>query len=185
MEPRHTAARYTYRLQVDPTTADWNPAAIDVPALVASPYNVAVLAEGTGYAWRVVTYDADLDNVTALAGTTMSFTTPVTFATSGTTAAPLPVLSWPSGGPICLHAHGDAFVLRHHVGGGAHLRCALPQHHRQRGLSDRGRRERRCGAGYRVDGDAVRDALAHRRQDVRLVGTGVQDVEWPVLGLGN
>jgi uncharacterized delta-60 repeat protein len=96
--PGTTNSRYTYRLQVDQSPPDWLSLAANSGVVAASPYTVALLTEGTGHAWRVATYDATLDDVTALAGTTLSFTAPVAFTTSGSATPPTPIPSYPSGG---------------------------------------------------------------------------------------
>jgi hypothetical protein len=103
---------YTYRLQVDEVpdggVPDWADLVVDVDNGLAIQYTTSVLAGSKTYAWRVITYAASLGDSSPLAGTTMTYTAPVTFSTrtghvmaipayptAGVTVyTPTPTLSW-------------------------------------------------------------------------------------------
>ncbi|HYE57682.1 MAG TPA: T9SS type A sorting domain-containing protein, partial [Rhodothermales bacterium] len=89
--PMTTHAAYRYRVQVDVVpeggAPDWKDLVVDADGLTASPYAAPALAEGTRYAWRVITYRADLLAADPLGGKTVHVTAPIPFSTTGGTSS--------------------------------------------------------------------------------------------------
>ena len=163
--PMTRDAAYRYRVQVDVVPSggmpDWKNLIIDADDLTVSPYASPVLAEGTTYAWRVITYEPGLLVANPLAGKTIHVTTPITFVTNGgTTVSAIP--SNPTGGltvyTLTPTLHRALLSAREQH----HFRHTLPPERRGHLPGDT--------AGNGTLGAHIHHAATRRRQSLRLAG---------------